>query len=140
LFIRLQQKENLEYALWLWDLDLEFNECLSVLSDFDFNCLQNQFETAEGLIRERFLMQFRARFKFKGQIWVIHKYDLDPFPSNPHAHDLEQNIKLDLSNGDCFRVRTYLHTIRRKDLLALRQAAQQVYEGELPLLQVEMKS
>ena len=37
--------------------------------------------------------------KRDGCIWRIHKNDADPFPSNPHAHNVESGLKLDLSNG-----------------------------------------
>jgi hypothetical protein len=35
--------------------------------------------------------------KRDGCIWRIHKNDPDPFPSNPHAHNIESDLKLDLS-------------------------------------------
>lgn len=37
--------------------------------------------------------------KRDGCIWRIHKNDADPFPSNPHAHNVESGLKLDLSTG-----------------------------------------
>ena len=134
LFVALEDEEELEWAGDLWDLDLDYNQCLEVLSRFDFNSLNNQIATDEGLIPENFLMQFKVRIKFKGQLWVIHRYDADPFPSNPHAHSLEQNIKLDLSNGNCYRRRRFLHTVKEKDLMAIRELAENVYKGELPPL------
>ena len=36
--------------------------------------------------------------KREGCAWRIHKNDSDPFPSNPHAHNVETGLKLDLSN------------------------------------------
>lgn len=59
--------------------------------------------------------------KKDGQIWRIHKNDDDPFPSNPHAHNLESRLKLDLSNGNLYyKRRDTGKTISRKDLLAIR--------------------
>ena len=80
-----------------------------------------------------------VRLKFKGQIWVIHRYDADPLPSNPHAHCLEQNIKLDLSNGNCFRKKKFLFRISEKDLLSIRELANDVYKGNLPPLAIQTK-
>ena len=48
-----------------------------------------------------------VQVKRDGQIWRIYKNDGDPFPSNPHAHNVESGLKLDLSNGKLF--------YRRKD-------------------------
>ena len=59
--------------------------------------------------------------KKDGQIWRIHKNDDDPFPSNPHAHNLESGLKLDLSTGKLYYKRGDMSkTISRKDLLAIR--------------------
>jgi len=34
-----------------------------------------------------------------GCVWRIHKSDADPFPSRPHAHNMESGLKLDIGNG-----------------------------------------
>ncbi len=31
-----------------------------------------------------------AKVRFRGEQWEIHKYDADPFPSNPHGHNYRQ--------------------------------------------------
>lgn len=62
--------------------------------------------------------------KRDGCAWRIHKNDSDPFPSNPHAHNVEIGLKLDLSNG-----KLYLGTkdtgenISKKDLCFIRLRA-----------------
>jgi hypothetical protein len=43
-----------------------------------------------------------AEIKLQGEIWVIHKNDADPFPSNPHAHNYQQRLKMHLGNGDLY--------------------------------------
>jgi hypothetical protein len=59
--------------------------------------------------------------KKDGQIWRIHKNNDDPFPSNPHAHNLESRLKLDLSNGKLYyKRRDTGKAISSKDLLAIR--------------------
>lgn len=67
-----------------------------------------------------------ATFKSDGSIWRIHRNDADPFPSNPHAHNLETGLKLDLRNG-----LLYLGSkpaggmFKRKHLLTLRRLAEE---------------
>ncbi len=46
------------------------------------------------------------RIKINGEVWDIYKYDADPRPSNPHAHNADSGVKMDLSNG-----RQYLNSI-----------------------------
>jgi len=64
----------------------------------------------------------KAKVKFKGEQWVIHKNDLDPFPSNPHAHNYEKRWKLDLSNGDIYIKTDHVGKISKKDFEKLRVA------------------
>jgi hypothetical protein len=40
-----------------------------------------------------------------GHIWRILVNDADPFPSNPHAHNLESGLKLDLGDGRLYFAR-----------------------------------
>lgn len=61
--------------------------------------------------------------KAGGEVWHIHKNDGDPFPSNPHAHNLDTGLKLDLSTGALYRKRTYVGSIPKKALLTLRERA-----------------
>jgi len=64
------------------------------------------------------------RLKAAGEIWDIHQNDADPFPSNPHAHNVETRLKLDLSNGDLYRRAQKLKEIvTKKDLLTIRALA-----------------
>ncbi len=57
-------------------------------------------------------------------MWRIHKNDPDPFPSDPHAHNVESGLKLDLSNGRLwFGTRDTEKSITRKHLIAIRDAA-----------------
>ena len=45
------------------------------------------------------------RVKHNGEIWIIHKSDKDPFPSNPHAHNYEKRLKMDLGSGELYKER-----------------------------------
>ena len=134
LFILLTDKFNLETPGDLWRIEIEYDETLQLLSNFDFNELLNTIETEENIIPREFLMEFKVKVKSGGLIWIIHKYDPDPFPSNPHAHQLGNNIKLDLSNGKCYKGRKCIYTIKNKELLEIREFASRVFSGELPEL------
>ena len=136
IFLLLADKRKLEWVGSLWDIDYTFDEALKLLEGFDFNVLLNPIETPKEFLPERLIMQFKVRIKNKGIIWIIHRYDSDPFPSNPHAHQIGNNIKLDLSNGKCYQYRKLIHVIRKKELLQIREAAMKVYKGRLPELAV----
>ena len=136
LFLLLEDKYQLDWLGDLSSIDLEYDEVEDLLTDFDFNIIFNTVETAEGIIPDNFLFKYKARFKNNGLIWVIHKNDLDPFPSNPHAHQLENNLKLDLSNGNCYKKKELITTIKKKELLSIRDNAIKVFKGKLPLLRI----
>lgn len=88
LFILYEEKENLEWLGDVWDLEIDFQTAASILSDFDFFALKNPIETEDIIPRHCLLIETKVQIKNAGRVWVIHKYDADPFPSNPHAHEL----------------------------------------------------
>jgi len=53
----------------------------------DFEPYRGQEEILKILIRQ------------KGQIWIFHKNDSDPFPSVPHGHNKETGNKLNPYDG-----------------------------------------
>jgi len=136
LYLSLDHKMQFEWPGDLWDVDLDFEQAVLLLKDFDFNILHNTVETPDDWIPDNLLIKRKAKVKHQGQIWVIHKYDEDPFPSSPHAHNIDNGIKLDLSNGKCYRIRAYVHTITQKQLKQIRKKAEQVFSGELPVLRL----
>jgi hypothetical protein len=69
--------------------------------------------------------------KFKGQIWEIHKYDKDPFPSNPHAHLQGLGYKLHLGTGEIFKKRKSIGKLAKKDLKEIRSLITKVTLPEL---------
>jgi hypothetical protein len=91
------------------------------------------------VISSRFATGRFLRIKSGGRIWIIHRSDLDPWPSKPHAHDYERRQKLDLRSGDIFSLpgRNQVEKLRRKDFLFLReQLGRQHPDLELPPLSV----
>ena len=62
--------------------------------------------------------------KRDGCVWQIHKNDPDPFPSNPHAHNVESGLKLDLSSGRLyFGSKDTGKKVSKKDLEFIRSEA-----------------
>ena len=136
LFIRLSDQFDLEWQGDFSDLEMDFDEALQSIIDFDFRTLNQNIVIDRSIFPDELLLNYKVRIKSKGLIWVIHMYDKDPFPSNPHAHQLENNIKLDLSNGNCYKVKKYIYTLDKKDLLLIRLEAEKVFRGKLPDLTV----
>jgi hypothetical protein len=136
LFLLFEESGKLEDFVDVLFIHIEYDDALKLLSDFNFNILQNKIETDEEIIPDNFLMKFKIRIKSKGLIWIIHRNDLDPYSSNPHAHQISNNIKLDLSNGKCYKKGNHIHTIKRKELISFREEASKKFKGELPELKM----
>jgi hypothetical protein len=77
--------------------------------------------------------QKKKKYKVKGEIWDVHKSDVDPFPSSPHAHNYDQDLVLHLGNGKLYRKRDYLGKAKKKDFLKLRSIINNV---KLPDLEI----
>jgi hypothetical protein len=117
---------------------LSANKMLERLRCHDFNYLK--FEALEVVVLEESILPpgipialDEQIFKRKGQVWEIHKTDKDFRPSNPHAHNRENGYKLDLSNGDLFKKTKYVGSIRKKELMLIRDKVKQV---SLPALRI----
>ena len=66
----------------------------------------------------------KVSIKRNGEIWRIHRNDADPHPSNPHAHNVESGLKLDLTDGSLYLGRDFAGTkVAEKDLLEIRRQA-----------------
>ena len=62
-----------------------------------------EVELPESPIPDGCFRVFReATVKRDGCVWRIHKNDADPFPSNPHAHNLDSGLTLDLRTGELY--------------------------------------
>lgn len=136
LLLILSDKENIEWKWHILDIDIQKEQALKLLEEFDFNTLNQTIVLENSLFPESFFLEKKVRIKVNNSIWVIHKNDSDPFPSNPHAHNLEMNIKLDLSNGKCYRKKEYTHTISEKTLLQIREKAAMCFKGNMPELSI----
>lgn len=137
LFLVYADKYDFHWQGDIWDIPLDYDEALNLLSDFDFRILKEKIETGEDIIPKEYLIQYKVQIKSKGLIWIIHKYDADPFPSNPHAHELVNNLKLDLSTGKCYRRKDYKCTLKEKDLISIRNQAIDRIGIDLPPLKLD---
>jgi len=136
LFLIWSNKYEFEWMGDLWDVKFEYEEIFSALKNFDFKIFERAITSDISVYNGVSLIERKARFKHDNVVWYIHKNDVDPFPSNPHAHDTDQNFKLNLSNGDLWKVKRCVKRIKKKHLMQIRQKAAQVIEGELPELTV----
>jgi len=136
LFMLWENKRELFWELDLLDIEYTYQEAYDALKQIDFVLYKHEIETPYELIEDIPLMQRKALVKAKGAIWKINLYDPDPFPSLPHAHQLEENIKLDLTNGNCFRRREYLKTLPKRELILIREKIEKVFKGKLPELAI----
>lgn len=55
-------------------------------------------------------------------IWVLHKNDVDPWPSECHAHNYQSSEVIDLETGEVFNRHGQLErTLKSKNLKELRE-------------------
>lgn len=83
--------------------------------------LLGEIELAESPIPDGCIRDFReVTIRKDGCVWRIHKNDADPFPSNPHAHNVESGLKLDLSTGElCLQTTRTGKKVNKKHLAAI---------------------
>jgi hypothetical protein len=101
-------------------------EIVRILQDYDFRRLfpklLGQVVLSTSIIPDgtsRLLTE--VTIKWRGEVWRIHQNDADPFPSNPHAHNRESNLKLNMLTGELFNKKELKGTISKKDLLFINQ-------------------
>jgi hypothetical protein len=110
-------------ALEFYDHPLSKREIDIVIENYDFTQINNEvlleFQIPEAIEE----LETKVKIKSKGKIFIIHKNDADPFPSNPHAHWIDTNLKIDLSNGKCYHIRKHISTLSKKEFNELRRKA-----------------
>ncbi|PZU78192.1 MAG: hypothetical protein DI546_04330 [Rhizobium sp.] len=111
----------------LLDHNLTADKMLELLEDFDFTPVEvlHTIELSEedGIIPENTLVVLLEKVvKVKGEKWEIHRYDADPWPSNPHAHNYASRLKMHLGTGELFdKNRQSKGKIAAKKLAAIRE-------------------
>lgn len=99
---------------------IPYEELLSYYRDYDFSLNSVLVESSNGDLHYSLVTFNRARIKHNGKTWIVHKYDIDPFPSNPHAHDLDNSLKLHLGNGFIFDKKKYVGKLHIKEFMEIR--------------------
>lgn len=107
----------------LLDQNLSSEKMIELLRDYNFTKpdIIDQIELDESILPEgtpKLLTE--QTVKVKGEVWVIHKNDADPFPSTPHAHNYESGISLHLGTGEFFKKRTSKGFLQCKKLKLVR--------------------
>jgi hypothetical protein len=125
-------------------LDIDCNVIVNLLRDYDFagsrpeSLCEVTFD--ESILPPDSPVALReAKVKMRGEIWVANRYDRDPFPSNPHAHNYDRDLKIHLGTGDIYEghKRVPCRRMKRRDLIELRSRfVQKNASIELPLLVV----
>lgn len=114
-------KFEAKLALEFYDNLISEEEIDFVVDNYDFNQIRNEI-TFDFIIPEEIEeLETKVKVKNKGKIFIIHKNDADPFPSNPHAHWLDSNLKIDLSNGKCYHIRKHIKTLSKKEFKEIRE-------------------
>lgn len=102
---------------------LNADQMLENLSGYDFPEKLAFIEFEVSIIPENLPSRLDEQIvKVKGEIWEIHKYDKDPCPSNPHAHNIETGYKLHLGTGELYssKCKPLFERVKEKDLRTIR--------------------
>lgn len=98
---------KLESQIDLLDEELNAEAIVKDLSSYNFKKLHPTL-IGEVVLQHSILPEQVAQrlveitVKAHGQVWRIYQNDADPFPSNPHAHNVQSGLKLNLNNGELF--------------------------------------
>jgi len=103
---------------------LSSEEMIELLNDYPFSTHEVifKFRLDEDILNEipGISLLTEKRMKVGGYIWEVHKNDLDPFPSNPHAHDLQSARKLHLVSGEIYISKNPVGRIKERHLKQIR--------------------
>lgn len=114
---------KLEHESDLLDIDWTEEYLVNLVSNIDFKAWSEYEEVVlyESILPDGIPKPLNEEtIKAQGEIWRIHRYDPDPFPFLPHAHNIQTGYKLDLRNGRLYKKRKYIGEIKRKELIELR--------------------
>jgi len=132
MLLTLPELRHVEHCVDVWSTVLDEDEIESLIAVAASLLPRLEVCSGRALVFTG-MFETKADVKLNGERWRLHRYDADPFPSNPHAHNFRQNVKLHLGNGEYYRARRMMGKMHRKDLLLLR-ARFAKFEIELPSL------
>ena len=110
-------------SLEFYEHPLTESEIDFVIDKYDFSQIRNEITLDFKVPYEIEELETKVKIKIKGKVFIIHKNDADPFSSNPHAHWIDSNLKIDLSNGKCYHIRKYISTLSKKKFKSVRSKA-----------------
>lgn len=97
--------------------------------------VDEEVELSESAIpQDVFRSLYEETVKSKGEKWVVHKNDADPFPSDPHAHNYDAGLKLHLGNGDLYQGTKKVGTMPAKRFKDLRELFKRI---KMPPLEIK---
>jgi hypothetical protein len=115
---------GLEDPIKLLDSDWTSGRLIALLEGVDFTSWLDY----EDIVLEASILPVRVRrrldeetIKYAGEVWRIHRYDPDPFPSLPHAHNVYEGTKLDLRDGTLYRKHQPVGQLGYKALVEFRR-------------------
>lgn len=116
---------GVDEAMDLLQYRMTRHDILALLARYDFRKLFPEFvgevEFETSIIPPRVPRSLvEQTVRCRGEVWRIHRNDPDPFPSNPHAHNLRSGCKLHLGTGELFLRRRNVGRVQKKHLLAIR--------------------
>jgi hypothetical protein len=129
------QELGVEDPYQLLERDWTAEELFELVKKVDFRA-QAQFE--EVVLNQSIIPRGVPRrideetVTFQSEKWRIHLSDADPFPSRPHAHNLYNDLTMDLTNGDLYRGRKKVGRLGKNELIEFRS---RVIRIQLPPLE-----
>lgn len=110
----------IEYPGDIWDVEFTLEELEGYVDRAGTFVPIAEVELDEPLIFKG-MFEWKVDVKMKGQRWRVYQNDADPFPSDPHAHNLDQLVKLHFGTGGLYRGRKFEDVLTRKNFLDLRE-------------------
>lgn len=112
--------DEIEHPVEFWSADYNADDLIKHLQYYRLSHLIALYKIELDLAEE-VVFRGKVRLRINGYRIDIHKNDADPWPSNPHGHIYDQNLKIDLSNGKCYRKRKYVDKLHEKKLFQIRK-------------------
>lgn len=119
LLLTAPELQTIEYPGDMWGVEFTLEELEGYIARAGTFVPIAEVELDEPLLFKG-MFESKADVKMKGQRWRVYQNDADPFPSDPHAHNLDQHVKLHLGTGGLYRGRTLKDVLSRKIFLNLR--------------------
>ncbi|HCN84427.1 MAG TPA: hypothetical protein DIT07_12520 [Sphingobacteriaceae bacterium] len=120
LFIKYSDEPEYEFPTDMYHFKPDYDSLFEYLKEFQFEFIKEEFETSSGDIHYSHIVRYKATIKSNGIVWRLHKFDKDDFPSSPHAHNIDSNLKLHLGNGKVFKKKQQVGTIPYKEFATIR--------------------